>query len=30
MLGRVVRAAPDIAAALGYDIPAAPETPDDK
>ena len=29
-LGRVVRAAPDIAAALGYDIAAALETPDDK
>jgi len=28
-LGRVVRAAPDIAAALGYDIAAALETPDD-
>ena len=29
-LGRVVRAAPDVAAALGYDIAAALETPDDK
>jgi AhpD family alkylhydroperoxidase len=29
-LGQVVWAAPDIAAALGYDIAAALETPDDK
>jgi hypothetical protein len=29
-LGRVVCAAPDIAAALGNDIMAALETPDDK
>jgi 4-carboxymuconolactone decarboxylase len=29
-LGRVVRAAPDVATALGYDIAAALESPDDQ